>query len=440
MTDRLPHASDVESEALQNALNWLRSCADEMAFDLRRLVESESPSMNTEALDGCLSEIESIVTRVLGPATRVELYGDDEYGSIMVREYFDTGSPETVVLLAHYDTVWRLGTLQERPWSVELGHARAPGGFDMKAGLVQGIWAVAAAREAGMAMPRVRLVITPDEEVESPFSRPHVERLTDDASAVLVLESSAAGALKTARSGVGRFTVEVRGVSAHAGLDPEEGCSAIEELAHLIPVILKEGNHLLGTTLNFGRVDGGTRPNVVAERAVAELDVRVKSTAEAERIEGRLLSLSAKDERAQIRVTGDWSRPVMERTTGVADLFDLARSLGARLGQRIEEASVGGASDGNFVAHRGIPVLDGLGAVGGGAHAANEWVDLDEMPFRAALVSGILAAFGASSMGHAQSAHERRARDAGSHRAKTGVRGAWDEEQDQHHTEGKSNE
>lgn len=394
MNARVPGTEVAARLPLAGVRDWLGVHKERMVADLAGLVGIESPSRERAALDVCMAWIEGWATELLGPASAVERHVHPELGTLVVLDYVGSVPAAPVTMLSHYDTVWELGTLRDRPWSVTGDRATAPGGFDMKAGLIQAGYAIAAARAVGLPLPPVRLVVTPDEEVGSPFSRPHIERLTEGAAAVLVLESAADGALKTARSGVGMFRVAVEGIAAHAGLDPDAGASAIDELARVILALRATAHRAVGTSVNVGTIAGGTRPNVIAAQASAELDVRVRSRAEAERIEAVLAAVVPADPRTRIRISGGWNRPVMERTAQVATLFELARAVGVELGERLEEVSVGGVSDGNFVAGRGIPVLDGLGAVGGGAHAGDEWVDLAALPRRAALVAGILGAFG----------------------------------------------
>jgi glutamate carboxypeptidase len=237
------------------------------------------------------------------------------------------------------------------------------------------------------------LVINGDEEVGSPFSRPLLEEAVDGADAVLVFEGSADGAVKTARKGVGLFQVRATGVESHAGLDPEAGASAIGEIARVVTTLHGAADLAAGTTINVGVLHGGRRPNVVAGSAEARLDVRVATPEELERVSGLLDSLTAVDPRVEIEVTGAWNRPVMTRTTEIAQMYELARAVASRIGVDLDEASVGGASDGNFVAALGIPVLDGFGAVGAGAHAAHEHVSVAGMLERTALAAGVLATF-----------------------------------------------
>ncbi|PJJ65099.1 M20 family metallopeptidase [Compostimonas suwonensis] len=395
----VPGPEAVAALPMVGLADWLDGHSARMVDDLAALVRIESPSGDLAALDACLGAIMNWLEGLLGPADTAERHSDAEFGTVVVLDYAATGGAgfvsdtRPVVLLAHYDTVWGVGTLADRPWRESRGRAQAPGGFDMKGGLVQAVWGLAAARRLGIALPTVRIVLTPDEEIGSPFSRPWIERACASARAVLVAESAANGALKTARSGVGLFRVQIDGIASHSGLEPEAGASAIDEAARVVLELHAASNPDARTSVNAGIISGGTRPNVVAAHAVLDVDVRVTSAAEAARIDAVFESLVPRDPRARIAVSGGWNRPVMERTASVAAMFALAAALGERLGEHLEEVAVGGASDGNFAAALGLPVLDGLGAVGGGAHSADEWVDLSAMPVRAALLAGIVATF-----------------------------------------------
>jgi glutamate carboxypeptidase len=312
----------------------------------------------------------------------------------VVLDYAGTG-PHVLTLLCHYDTVWSAGTLSEWPVREDGDRMSGPGVFDMKAGLVQAVWALRALDAAGVSRPAIRLLLTGDEEIGSPFSRPLIEQACADASAVLVFEASADGAVKTSRKGVGLFAVEVAGVESHAGLDPEAGASAIDEIARVVRTVHDATDREQGTSVNVGVVEGGTRSNVVAGTARASMDVRVQTVAEQERIDALFASLRPNDQRATIRIMGGWNRPVMQRNDAIASVYALARESAARIGVDLGEAAVGGASDGNFAAAMGLPVLDGLGAVGAGAHARHEHISVDGMVERAAVAAGVIAAFGA---------------------------------------------
>jgi glutamate carboxypeptidase len=256
------------------------------------------------------------------------------------------------------------------------------------------VWALRLLRELDLPRPTVRLLLNGDEEIGSPASRPHIERLSEDAAATLVCEAAAGprGALKTSRKGVGLFDVTVRGVEAHAGLDPDRGASAIHALAELVPAIASLTSRELGTTVNVGLISGGSGRNVVAGEARCGIDVRVSAPAEAARVDAGMAALRASDPRVEVSVTGGWNRPVMVPGPGSQRLFKQAHAIAAELGWTLEETAVGGASDGNFVSAAGRPVLDGLGAVGDGAHARHEHVALEHVPARTALIAGLLTA------------------------------------------------
>ena len=369
---------------------WLEERRPEMTADLADFVAIETPSTDKQRLDAAAAWLGEWVTRHLGAADAVIRTPGGTYGDTLQLGYPGTGQP--VTLLCHYDTVWPAGTIDEWPFRIEGSRATGPGVFDMKAGLVQAVWALRAAWECGAPTPPVRLLLNGDEEIGSPAARPLIEQACRDAAAVLVFESAADGALKTARKGIGIYTVTTTGIEAHAGLDPTAGASAVAEMARLICTLHELTDLEAGTTVNVGTVHGGTRSNVTAGRAVAEVDARAASQAEAEKVNVAILGLSTTDHRVSVRVEGGWNRPVMERTQAVAEIFGLARTVASAIALDLREASVGGGSDGNFAAALGRPVLDGIGAVGAGAHARHEYVELDEMPRRAALAAGLLTA------------------------------------------------
>ena len=295
-------------------------------------------------------------------------------------------------MLGHFDTVWPIGTLARMPVREEKGRLFGPGVFDMKASLVMMNQVLEAFQALGLKMPRPLIVLyTSDEEVGSPGSRPLIEALAGQCEYVLVLEPPLAdGSLKTARKGVGRFTIEIEGKAAHAGVAPESGASAIVELAHQILRIQALNGASVGTTVNVGVIQGGTTANVVPARAVAEVDVRVSTQADAATIERELRVLKPVTPGTRIKVEGRFSRPPMERTAAIASLFARAREIGLELGQKLTEGSTGGGSDGNFTAALGVPTLDGLGALGDGAHAESEHIVIESMPPRAALLAALL--------------------------------------------------
>lgn len=367
---------------------WAGGHRDDMLADLAAYVGRETPSGDKARLTEALRWLEESLLRPLGEPETVRRVDGGEGGDIRVIDYPGAGDP--VLVLCHYDTVWPVGTIEELPFRVDGDTVTGPGIFDMKAGLVQFLWAVRALDAAGLPRPAIRLVLNGDEEVGSPASRPAIEAAASGARAALVFEASHAGAIKTARKGVGLFRVDVRGVEAHAGLDPTKGASAVDELARVITTLHGLTDLDAGTSVNVGVIGGGTGTNVIAGHAYGAVDVRVRSQEETERIDAALAALRPHDPRATIEVTGGWNRPVMERSAATADLFALAARLAAPLGLDLAECAVGGASDGNFVAPLGLPVLDGFGAVGDGAHARHEHISVEGMLDRTALAAAVL--------------------------------------------------
>ncbi|MEA5362866.1 M20 family metallopeptidase [Amycolatopsis sp., V23-08] len=373
---------------------WVRAHRDELLADVNAYVSIETPSDDKESLASGLSWVDGWLHERLGAPASVRDVDGGVHGDIKVYDFAGAGTP--VLILAHYDTVWPLGTLSDWPFTVDGDRATGPGIFDMKSGLVHAVWALRALDAAGLPCPAVRLVLNGDEEIGSPASRPVIEEAAAGTSATLVFEASADGAVKTARKGVGLFRVRATGVESHAGLDPAKGASAIDELARAILTLHGLSDPAAGTTVNVGVITGGTRQNVIAGAASGEIDVRVSSAAEASRIDAGLAALTAHDPRATVTVEGGWNRPVMERSDAIAELYGLARSSAAELGVALEECSVGGASDGNFVAALGHPVLDGFGAVGDGAHARHEHISVAGMLERTALAAAVLHKLGSA--------------------------------------------
>ncbi|MDZ5446981.1 M20 family metallopeptidase [Micromonospora sp. 4G57] len=389
---RLPTASVVDAVDVEALHGWVVDRARHLVDDLVALAELETPSDDRELLAKGVTFVEEWVLDRLGAPARRVRHESAEHGSTLVLDYSGTGQRQ-VVGLGHYDTVFGAGTTRSWPVRVDGDRVSGPGVFDMKGGLVQLMWSLRALHELGVPRPPVRLVLNGDEEIGSPFSRPVLEQAVADAAAVLVFEASADGAVKTARKGVGLFDVTARGVESHAGLDPEAGASAIDELARVITTLHAGADLKRGTSINVGVVSGGTRANVVAGFAQANIDVRVATAEEEARVDALLASLAPRDERVKLEVSGGWNRPVMPRSDEIGRMYALARRAAARLGVDLREASVGGASDGNFAAALGIPVLDGFGAVGGGAHARHEHVSITGMVERTALAASVIAAF-----------------------------------------------
>jgi glutamate carboxypeptidase len=355
---------------------------------LIRLARLESPTDDKVAVDRCGLVLREILA---GLGAHVEVIPQARAGD-HIRACFGTGRTR-ILVLTHFDTVWPVGQLARMPVEQRDGRLYGPGVYDMKGGLVIGLLAMRALFETPSPPDaEVVFLLTSDEETGSATSRALIEREATAASAVFVLEPGLpGGAVKTGRKGVGEFTLLVEGVAAHAGADPGHGASAIAELAHQILALQRLQDPTVGLTVNVGVIAGGTRSNVVAERATAEIDVRITRAEDGPRIDAALRALRPADPRTRLRLSGGINRPPLERTPGVARLFALAREVGAELGWVVTEGSTGGASDGNFTAALGVPTLDGLGALGDGAHALHEHVSIDSLPRRAALLAGLIA-------------------------------------------------
>jgi glutamate carboxypeptidase len=371
-----------------------------MLDDLEQFVRIETPSDDRSSLDAGAAWVQQWMDRRLGPPTSYRRESGGPHGDTLVFSYAGTGAgaaAEPVCFLGHYDTVWPVGTIASMPFDVTGDVLRGPGVFDMKAGLVQAVWALRALEQTDRPRPPVRLVVNGDEEIGSPASRRHIEEQCRDAGAVLVFEPSADGAVKTARKGIGMFDVTLTGVEAHAGLDPRAGASAISALAEFVQLAHGLADLADGTSVNVGLVSGGTRHNVTAGAAYAGIDVRVATAAEAARIDDAFAAWRPSDPRVQVRVEGGWPRPVMTRSAGIGWLFAQAADVAAGLGLRLEETAVGGASDGNFAAALGRPVLDGLGAVGDGAHSRGEHATVSGLVERTVLAAALVAALAGES-------------------------------------------
>ncbi len=363
---------------------------DEMLATLRELVELESPSGDKAAVDRLGQTLAARFTALGGKVTR---HRGGRFGDHLQADFRGAAGPP-VLLLGHFDTVWDLGTLKKMPFRLDRGRAWGPGALDMKCGIVMMMFALDMLQTLHHRLPRpVTVLLNTDEEVGSETSRPVTEKLARRSAAVLVVEPAQglAGALKTERKGVGDFTVRVTGVASHAGLDFEKGHNAILELARQVLAIADFTDLARGLTVSPGIIRGGTRTNVVPDAAEVEVDVRVARLRDAKPLERRFRSLRPHDKHCRLAISGGLNRPPMERTPGVARLFALAQELGQEIGWPVAEAAVGGGSDGNFTAALGSPTLDGLGAVGEGAHASNESVLLEEIPRRTALLAGLIS-------------------------------------------------
>jgi glutamate carboxypeptidase len=371
----------------------LRRCEGAMMRLLGRFVRCESPSHQKAAVDR-LGEMVADEWRRRGAKVRA-LRDKTRGDSLRAEVWLGGGRPQgQIMVLGHLDTVYPLGTLVTMPFRVERGRAFGPGTFDMKAGLVLALSAVDALQALGL-QPKRRLVFfwNSDEEIGSHASRAAIEREARRSDAVLVLEPAAGpeGRLKTGRKGIGTAEIIVTGRSAHAGLDPGAGINAVHELALQIARLKNLNNPRRGIALQATVIAGGTVSNVVPHHARAELDIRFTHVADAPRIERQLRALRPILAGARVEVRGGINRPPLERTQAVAALFHHAQKLMRELGQALDETSVGGGSDGNFTAALGVPTLDGLGAIGNGAHSAVEHVIIRSLPERAALLAGLLA-------------------------------------------------
>ena len=364
---------------------------DRMVTDIRELVEIESPSDNKGAVDRVGRAVAEKFA-ALGGA--VQFHASRAFGDHLQVDFAAAAAPaKPVLLLGHYDTVYPLGTLDSMPCRVTDGKLTGPGVLDMKSGIGLMLHAIAALKDWHGKLPRpLTVLLVSDEEVGSDSSRAITESLAKKSAAVLVLEPSfgTKGAVKTARKGVGEYHVKVTGKASHAGLDFEKGANAIVELARQVEKISGFTDLKKGLTVNVGVVSGGTRTNVVPAEALAQVDVRIARFQDAAGIDKKMRSLRPFNRKCKVEVSGGVNRPPMERAPGIAALYEVAARLARDLGWKLAEAAVGGGSDGNFTASLGIPTLDGLGAVGDGAHAVHEHIVISELPRRAALLAGLI--------------------------------------------------
>lgn len=368
----------------------VRQRESELLDSLRAIVELESPSNDKTAVDRLARYLQERCADLGGA---VEVLPQAAYGDLTLANWkAEQGAAQPVLVLTHIDTVWPLGTLARKPFTVEGRVARGPGVFDMKASVAMMLEALRLIRDQHLPHRTIQWLINTEEEVGSPVSRPFIEDLARQADYVLVLEPPVPphGALKTARKGVGMFTMEIRGRAAHAGADHEAGISAIQELANQIQYLHGLTDYGLGTTVNVGVVSGGSARNVVAAEARAEIDVRVTTAREAERITRSILQAQPRLPGTKLSISGGLNRPPMERTERIAAAFGRAREIGASLGLDLGEASTGGGSDGNFTAAVGAATIDGLGCPGEGAHAEHEHILLDQLVERTALLTALL--------------------------------------------------
>lgn len=360
---------------------------------IEQLVEIDSPSRDASGISAAVAWLESRLEKVPGITTVERIPADGLGEHVIFRAFEEAGGGKPAMMLGHIDTVHPRGTKERNPTRVEDGRLYGCGVFDMKANVVLMLEAVRAVTELGLEPKRsVNILLSCDEEIGSPTGRDVVEREAAEAAFVLICEPSAAGKAKTGRKGTASYSIVAHGVPAHAGLEPEKGASAVLELSRQIQAVHGLNDTEAGTTVNVCVMSGGTTSNVIPARAECEIDVRFKSMEEARRVEDAVRSLKPFDDRVRLEVTGAVNRPPLERNETVLGLYGKAKAIAAGLGCELGETQVGGASDGNFVAALGIPVLDGLGAKGDGAHTFHEHIEIEDLPFRAALLTEMLLA------------------------------------------------
>jgi glutamate carboxypeptidase len=375
----------MEAKAILSAIEKQKGWIEDT---LRDLVLQESPSEDPQAVNAAAALVEQWAREI---GARSKRRKQRQFGDVLELRFGPTRSrQQPVLLLGHLDTVWPLGTLKTMPWRNAEGRLWGPGVLDMKAGVIMALAAINTLKQLKLARP-VTLLLNSDEEVGSTISRPITEKLAKKSSAVLVLEPAQGLAYKTARKGVGQYNVQVTGVGAHSGVDFERGHSAVLELAKLVQTISGFTNLDRKLTVNCGVIAGGTRSNVVPSHASAEVDVRIAKASDAAYVDKLFRKLKVSDPHCKLTITGGINRPPMERKPGTIALFKKARALAAELGFTLEEASTGGGSDGNFTAALGVPTLDGMGAVGDGAHAPHESVIIEHLVPRTALLAAMIA-------------------------------------------------
>lgn len=381
-----------DAQHAKEFLRLLKPRLPQMLATLRRFVTAESPSLEKVAADRCCGVIAAEWNKHGARVERIAL----KHRGDLLRITYARGKSRTsgqLLVLGHYDTVYSTGTLGKMPFRVKGGKAYGPGTFDMKAGIVQALFALQALQQAETPLrKRIVFLWTSDEEIGSEASRKFLEAEARRSDAVFVLEPSFGpqGLLKTARKGVGEAELIVHGRASHAGLAPQEGINAIHELARQLVRIEKWSDLRRGVTVNAGIIEGGTRTNVIPERARAVLDLRALCVSDMHSLEERLHELRPLQAGARLEIIGGFDRPPLESKMSAA-LFERARLLASQMNLTLGECTVGGGSDGNFTAALGIPTLDGLGAVGDGAHSSREHILINTMPARAALLAALLA-------------------------------------------------
>jgi glutamate carboxypeptidase len=383
-SDQVP-SNPVWSERLR----YFEARQEEMVQTIREFVAIESPSDNKLAADrmGAL-----LAARFEALGGRAHVHRAEDFADSVQIDFPGREQIKPVLLLGHFDTVYPLGTLATMPCHVADGRLHGPGVLDMKCGIALMLYAIQALQTWHAGLPRpVTVFLVSDEEVGSHSSRRITEALARESAAVLVLEPAGPrGAVKTARKGVGEYILHVKGIAAHAGLDPGKGHSAIVELARQITAVFKLNDLRRGLSVNPGVIRGGTRTNVIAAAATVEIDVRIKKAKQAATLDRKFRSLKPFDKYCRLSIEGGINRMPMERTAGVAALYKKAQAITRQIDWKLEEAAVGGGSDGNFTAGMGIPTLDGMGGVGEGAHSVHEHIVISALPRRALLLAGMI--------------------------------------------------
>jgi glutamate carboxypeptidase len=370
-------------------LRYFEARQEQIVQTIREFVEIESPSDNKPGADRMGAFLAGSFEAIGG---RALVHPAEDFADSVQIDFPGRETVKPVLLLGHFDTVYPLGTLATMPCQVADDHLHGPGVLDMKSGIALMLYAIAALQTWHTGLPRpVTVFLVSDEEVGSYSSRKITEALAKESAAVLVLEPAGPrGAVKTARKGVGEYILNVKGVAAHAGLDPGKGHSAIVELARQITAVSKLSNLTHGISVNPGVIRGGTRTNVIAAEATVEIDVRIAHAKQAIALDRKFHALKPFDKHCKLDIEGGINRMPMERTAGVAALYQKAQAIAKQVDWTLEEAAVGGGSDGNFTAGMGIPTLDGMGGHGQGAHALHEHIAISELPRRALLLAGMI--------------------------------------------------
>ncbi len=373
----------------KDLLEYFQTRTDKIADSIQEIVEIESPSNDVEGSRSVVDWIEA-ETKKISDSFNFERVFAENYGEHLIIRGF-TSNEKPILILGHTDTVHPRGSKAKNPTRIENGKVYGCGSFDMKANIILVLEVLRCFKEFELKPKRpITFLLSCDEEIGSPTGKEIVECEARASEFCLVCEPSANGKAKTGRKGTGMFTLKTHGIPAHAGLEPEKGASAILEISRQIPLIQELNDLKNGTTANVCTIEGGTTSNVIPEFASCEIDVRFTKKAEAEKIENALKNLKSFDEKVSLSIEGEINRPPMERTENVVKLFEKARNLAVSFEYNLEETQVGGASDGNFVGALGVPVLDGLGIAGNGAHTLEEFVFIEDIPKRAALLALLL--------------------------------------------------